>query len=1174
MSSSSSRLSEDFRKKKKEGNQVNGFVHLHSHTDKSIRDAVMKVKDYVKKVKELGMTACAITEHGNMHSALEFYNACKEEGIKPIIGVEAYVIPTREMAFSDGEEKHTKYHLTLLVKDEIGYKQLIKAVTKSQLLKDKKAYPRMTYEDLSTFFVGGHVIALSGCVQGEIPVLLLKGEYEEAKKKALFYQSIFGKGNFFIELQNHNLPQELAVLPQLIRIGQETGIPLVATNDCHYIAKKDARAREMVVAMKFNKKITDPDFERDCQELYVKSPEEMWELFKEVPEALTNTLTIAEQCEIEFKKEKHFPKFKTPDGYTEAEYLRKLAEEGLYKRFPDFDSWPEEEKKKVRQRLEYELQTIIDLHYEGYLLIVQDFIQYGKKIGMVGPGRGSAVGSLVSYLIGITDVNPLRYNLLFERFLNKDRVSDPDIDTDFDECRDEVIKYVKSVYGENSVCNIVTFGTMAARAAIRSAGRVTGKPLELCDRIAKMIPQKPGITLAEVLGFVEPKDEDSDYRNPELINEYNTNPQVKELIDDAMLLEGLVMQTGVHAAGVIIADRDVSDYIPLLYEEEDDMWITQFDKDVCEADAGLLKMDFLGLENLTIIKRTLADIERNHGVKLTLADIPLDDQNVIREIFCKGRTKAVFQFESSGMVNLLKRFQPSSIDDLILLNAAYRPGPIQYINDIIEVKHGRKKPYYICPEMEKIIGITYGKPIYQEQIMQIFHDIAGFTLGEADIIRRAMAKKKTKELEQYLPKFKDALIAKGVKVEDAEKFCEELMEFSKYAFNKSHSAAYAIIAYYTAYLKYYYPVEYMANVLTSSSTKKLPLYIKECKDMGIPVLPPSINKSGKYFTPSKDGTIYFGLAGVKNVGKACEGILAEREKGEFKSFRDFIERMVQSDPKAVNKKVIESLILTGTFDEFGMKRRQMMEGFESYVKDLKDYLRKKENPKTKPQTLEKAKQKVEAPHFDETLPEYDRNELLQKEKELIGFYASGHPLQEYQSTIDEKADIMIGSIDEDLNGQIVTLVGQIHDLKPLYRKSDGAPMCKFVLEDMTGEINAVCFTKAYAEWGKNIAEGEVVILRGKIMVETDPVTSEVIDMQINVSEVRPARERKVYVKIPSVFEFSKAKEVLKDFRGANQLYVFLENEQKMYRTKIFVSAVPEMKTAIEKLFGEGSVAII
>lgn len=1148
---------------------MGNFVHLHSHTDKSIRDAVMKVKDYVKQVKNLGMSACAITEHGNMHSAMEFYNICKQEGIKPIIGVEAYLIPTKDM-MTNGKSVN-KYHLVLLAKDQLGYKQLIKAVTKSQLLKDRNKYPCMTYEDLTTIFVGGHVIALSGCIQGEIPVLLLQGKYNEAKRKALFYQSIFGRDNFYIELQNHFLPQELTVLPLLIQISRETGIPLVATNDCHYVVQKDSRVRDMVVAMKFNKKIYDLDFEKDCQELYVKSPEEMRKLF-EVSDAIENTLRIADCCNIEFKKEKHFPVFKVPNGMTEAEYLRKLAYQGIYKRFPDFDSWPQEKQELVQERLEYELKTITDLHYCGYFLIVQDFIKYGKQIGMVGPGRGSAVGSLVSYLIGITEVNPLDYDLLFERFLNRDRVSDPDIDTDFDECRDEVIEYVKKVYGQNAVCNIVTFGTMAARAAIRNAGRVTGKPLELCDRIAKMIPQKPGVTLAEVMGFVPPKDEDSDYRNPDLINEYNNNSKVKELIDDAMLLEGLTMQTGVHAAGVIIADRDVSDYVPLLYDEKDKIWVTQFDKDTCE-DVGLLKMDFLGLENLTIIKRTLADIERNHGIKLSLTDIPLNDQNVIREIFCKGNTKGVFQFESSGMVKLLKRFQPSDINDLILLNAAYRPGPIQYLDDIIAVKYGKKKPTYICPEMKQILDSTYGKPIYQEQIMRIFHEIAGFSLGEADIIRRAMAKKKMEELQKYLPRFKEALLKKGVKEESADKFCNELMEFSKYAFNKSHSTAYAIIAYYTAYLKYYYPVEYMANILTSASPKKLPLYIQECKNMGISVLPPSINESGKFFTPTKNGTIRFGLNGIKNVGKACEGILMVRQQdGEFKSLRNFLERMVENN-MTVNKKVMESLIMAGAFDEFGLNRHQMMEGFYPLLKALKDYYKKKADPRTKHKTLERVKAKIEELQFDTTLPEYERKVLLESEKELMGFYASGHPLEEYQTIIEEKADTQIGAIDAENDGQFVVVVGQIHDLTMLHRHSDGASMCKFVLEDMTGQINAICFTKTFSKYSKYITEGAVVLVKGRVMVEYIGNDEDIYELQLNVEQVHPVNEKKVYVRIPSIYQWEKAKEILKSFPGNNPLYVYLDYEQKLYKVKWGVQIVG-IKEAFENEFGLNSLVII
>lgn len=732
-----------------------------------------------------------------------------------------------------------------------------------------------------------------------------------------------------------------------------------------------------------------------------------------------------------------------------------------------------------------------------------------------------------------------------------------------------IIEYVQQKYGSNAVSNIITFGTLAARAAIRNAGRVTGKPLDLCDKIAKMVPSKPGITIKQAME-----------ENPDLKAEYESKKNVKELIDDALLLEGLTVQTGVHAAGVIIADRDISDYVPMIYDEDEKIWITQFDKDVCEADAGLLKMDFLGLENLNIISRTLDDIEKNHGVRINLDKINLDDKNVIREIFAKGRTKAVFQFESSGMVNLLKRFQPMNLEDLILLNAAYRPGPLQYLDEIIEIKHGRKKPSYICPKMEGLLSMTYSKPIYQEQIMSIFNQVAGFSLGVSDIIRRAMAKKKKKELKKYLPTFKTKLVEAGATLENAEKFCEELMDFSSYAFNKSHSAAYAVIAYWTAWLKYYYPVEYMANVLTSATTKKLPVYIKECKDMGIPVLPPSINESGRYFTPTKNKTIRFGLESIKNVGSACSDILSEREKnGEFKTLMNFIERLAPTSSRAVYKQVMECLIMTGAFDEFNLNRRQMMSGCVEYVKDLKDYLKKKDNPKLRPKTIEKALEKVNSPHFDITLPEYDKSYLLEQEKELIGFYASGHPLDEFQKVIDEKAEIMIGDIDEDKDGSYVTIVGQINSFQPLFRKSDGAAMGKFVIEDLTGEVNCICFTKAFKDCGDAIKEGSVVILKGRVMaeVERDPETNEVtsIDLQVSVNDVKPITSgQKVYVKLKNIYEWNKAKELLSMFTGRDELYVYFEDEQQVFKVKMGVKASRDLEEHFVNMFGEKKLAVI
>lgn len=1210
------------------------FGHLHVHSEYSLKDSPQKVQSIVDKAIDLGMNFVALTEHGNMHSFLEFYNACINSGkllikrlgkeleidekvledivkliprdksvkqalrevpklfeiskkyhrlmdevvkreVKPIIGVEAYVIPTEEMLQAEDKAvRETRYHLIILAKDEIGYYQLIKAVSQSyiyQLKTQRSVFPRMTYDLMKKYFKGGHVIALSSCIQGEIPNLILEGKYNEAKEKALFYQSIFGEGNFYLELQNHGLKEELEVLPYLIRISKETGIPVVATNDVHYTEKSEARVRDMVVAMRLAKTIHDEDFEKDCQELYFKSYEEMQELFAEIPEAITNTLKIAEQCNIQLKKEKKFPEYKVPDGSTETEYLTRLVKEGIYKRFPTFDSWKEKHKKLVFNRLKKELSTINKLNYAGYLLIVQDFINKGKEIGLVGPGRGSAVGSLVCYLIGITDVNPLKHNLLFERFLNEERVSDPDIDTDFDHHREEVIEYVREKYGSNAVCNIVTFGTLAARASIRYAGRVTGKSLNLCDRIAKMIPNRPGITIEEALE-----------ENPELKKEYESNSEVKKLIDDALLIEGLVVQTGIHAAGIIIADRNISDYIPLMYDIKEQCWVTQLDMIQCE-EFGLLKMDFLGLENLTIIGQTLKDIEKIYGIKIRLEDIDLNNKEEVKEvienIFCKGKTEAVFQFESVGMRNLLKRFQPSSIEDLILLNAAYRPGPLQYLDEIIDVKHGRSKPKYICSQMEQILGLTYGKPIYQEQIMQIFNQIGKFSLGQADIIRRSMAKKKLSELKEQLPSFKNKLIEAGAKPNDAEKFCDELLDFANYAFNKSHSTAYVYIAFYTAWLKHYYPEIYMANVLSRASASKIPMYIKVCKDMGIEILPPSVNESGRYFTPVTKNAIRFGLAGIKYVGKACEDIIKEREQnGKFKNIKDFIERMVAIKSRTINKKVFESLILTGALDEFGLNRHQMMDGCFEYIKNLKDYLNKKEKAK-KEDTIKRAREKLERPYFNLDLPEFDKDYILQKEKELIGFFASGHPLEDYAKIIDEKADIMIGDIDVDEDSKHTTLVGQITSVQPLFRKRDGQAMCKFVLEDLTGQIDCICFTKATQKYKENIIEGSVAIVKGKIMADIEKDTDGNIinaKIQLAVSEVVPVTaEQRVYVKLPTIFEWKDiAKPIFVKYPGTNSLYVHFEAEDIVYESKLKVNGCKELEESFVRLFGENRFVIM
>lgn len=1154
------------------------FVHLHCHSDYSLRDAAVPVKKFVKRLQELRMDAAALTEHGNMFSVMDFVNACKKESIKPIVGCEVYVLPHKEWAELDDKElKHIKYHMTILCKDYQGYQQLVRAITNAQLLKDKKQYPRMTYADMKKYFIGGHVVVLSGCMSGEIALLLLAGKYEEAKEKALFYQQLFGKGNFFIELQDHvTIPDEQIILQKSIELAEELGIPMVATNDTHYATKNDVHLREMIVALRFGQKVNSPSFDdfRDCGHLYVKDTAEMTDLFSAVPDALVNTRVIAEMCNVEFPKEKRYPHYKALGGKTEEEKLWEKVQKGLKLRFPDFKQLPSQTQQEIKDRIAHEMDVIIKANYPGYLLIVEDFIREGKKDGLVGLGRGSAVGSLVCYLIGITNVNPLKYDLLFERFLNLERVSAPDIDIDFCDKREKVIDYVKGVYGKKAVCNIITFGTMAARAAIRNAGRVTGVHLSLCDRVAKMVPAKPGMTLENAM-----------LENLDLKNEYDNDQQVRQLIDDAVLMEGLIVQTGVHAAGVIIADRPLVEYIPLVYDEKEDIWISQCDYKTAESEYGLLKMDFLGLETLTIIKRTFQAVKERFGRELTLDTIPMDDKEVIREIFAKGRTKGVFQFESSGMVDLLKRFKPTSLEDLILLNAAYRPGPLQYLDEIIDVKHKRKIPTYICPQAKDLLEITYGKPIYQEQIMQIFNEIAGFSLGEADIIRRAMGKKLHDELNKYMPKFKDGLQNAGATKEDAEQFCEEMMDFARYAFNKSHSAAYSETAYITAYLKHYYPAEFMAAVLTSANNKKLPIYIKECRDMGIEVLPPSINESGEYFTATQKGTIRFGLAGIKNVGKACQGILATRHNDLFESVEEFIERMLLSDARAVNKRVVESLIYAGALDDLGYNRQQMIEGCMSYIKDLKNYYKKLANPPKRPQTLANAKAKAEAPHFDISIMEMGRHQLLEKEKEIIKFYASGHPLEDYQSVIDEKADMSIGDIDVEKNGHFVTVVGQISEFIPLNRKSDGASMGKFTLADTTADIDCIVFTKPFAQYGDNIKEGAVVIVKGFIEAEEETVVQDATDggepmqgeinLQLQAKQVLPiTADQKVYLRLNNPFEWEPLKQVVANHNGICPLYVYFEDEAQMFKAKSRVRVSKQFREELENTIERSQYAIL
>lgn len=1183
------------------------YSPLHTHTFFSFRDCSIRINELVADAYKKGFSSIAVTDHGSMHGTMKLINETVKAGrkvlegelksrdvnseviekvlsaipkrrllqhcyndapklialaesdeaimesilvaiekeVKPIIGVEAYVIPDSYENNADKTLAKKRYHLILLAKSEEGYYQIAKAVCEShkhQLITPKSVFPRMTHSVLEECFLGGdEVIALSGCIQGEVPSLLLAGEYELAKERAIFYEDIFGKGNFYLEIQDHGMEEEFHLLPLLTKLSEETGIKLVATNDAHFLEPSGAQVRDILVANRFMKTIYDENFDKTLDTLDQKTEAQMLKLFPDHEDAVYESGRIADLCNCELPLENKYLVFPLPEGETEKSYLRKLAEAGMAKRYPLLAKESKESQDMMWTRFEYELDIIDRQHYNGYLLSVQDFINYGKSIGMVGPGRGSAAGSLICYLIGITDVDPIKYDLVFERFLNPDRVSAPDIDIDFDETRDEVIEYVKRKYGANKVSKIMTVGTYAARAAIKAVGRALNIPYDICDKIAKMIPQKPGITLDKVLA-----------ENALLKEEYDADKTVRRLIDEAKRIEGLGANTGVHPAGIIIADRPVDDCVPLLYDKKKDIWITQLDKDECEADAGLLKMDFLRLENLTTMKMAIKEIKKAYGVDLDLLAIDYEDPRVYKEIFQAGNTKGVFQFESGGMVDLLKRFKPKCFEDIILLVAAYRPGPMQYLEEIINVKRG-KKAEYIIPEMEKILGVTYGKPIYQEQIMKIFSDIAGFSLGVADIIRRAMSKKKLKELEGYLPKFQEALIRNGAKIEDAETFKDEMMNFAEYAFNKSHAAAYSVVSYQTAYLKCYYPKEFMAGVLTSSllkDKKKLPIYLAEARKMGFEILVPCINSSDINFTPVKEG-IRFGMCGIKNVGAAGQTIVDEREEnGPYKDFEDLIQRIARRDPKGLNKTAIESLIMSGAFSEVSsMNKNQLMYNSKAYI----DRVKKLENDFNQNDQIcfeGMYELGVNSFRFETELQEYGKEYILEQEFELLSCYLSGHPLDSIKDILEKNADVAIAEIDETMDGSHITVAGQISSFALLNRKTDGAEMGRFVIEDLTGKVDAIAFTKAFAKSKNLIANNAVVELKGKVMVDSEEnefgeVT--ILGIQISVEEVSVLSANKnIYVDLCDGNQWEEIKHIFEAESGKSDVIARING--KIYST--------------------------
>lgn len=1035
---------------------MSDFIHLHNHTPYSMLDSCARIDDMVAAAVRDGMPGLGITDYGNMFGVPEFYSAASKAGIKPIVGMEAYLAQDR------AAKSKLIYHLVLFVQNQEGYQNLI-AIASQGYLDGFYYKPRIDKSVLRKHARG--LIATSSCLKGEIPQRLMHGKYDEAKAVAEEYREIF-EGRFYIEIQRHGLDVERTVNEGLLKLAGELSLPVIATNDIHYIDQKHARAHDVLMCIQSGKNfddVTRPRYPGDS--FYFRSTDEMKSLFSDVPSAIENTLALAESCgfEMEFGKS-HLPTFRLPDGYTnENDYLRELARDGLRKKMHG------EVTPDLERRLAYELEMIAKMGFPGYFLVVQDFIRAAKASGVsVGPGRGSAAGSLVSYAIDITNVDPIKYSLLFERFLNPDRISMPDIDIDFDDRnRGRVIDYVVQKYGKDSVAQIITFGTMQARAVLRDVARALNISLADADRIAKLVPRMPGVTLNDAIEKV-----------PELkALQQSTDERMRELIAHSLTLEGLVRQPGIHAAGVVITPKPIKELVPV-YKSAKDEISTQYDKDWVEK-IGLLKMDFLGLTTLTILNDALAHIRKNHNVPIDLDRIPLDDEAVF-QLFWRGDTVGIFQFESQGMTEYMKQLRPTAIEDLIAMNALYRPGPMEFIPNYIARKHGREAIDCFHPDLEPILKSTYGVIVYQEQVMQVAQVLAGFSLGKADVVRRIMAKKKPEELDKVRPDWITGSVRRGYSRELAEKIFDILVPFSNYAFNKSHSAAYAILAYQTAYLKAHYPAEFMAAVLSSemANTDRIAILINACRDMGIDVLAPDVNESVAEFSVLNNA-IRFGLGAVKNVGLgAIESIINGRKEAKrFNTLLDLCERV---DLRLVNKKVLESLIQSGACDSLEGHRAQL---FDSIEKALSLGAKRQEQLNSDQVDIfgSAAPGDLSKTTVTFALPEvrkWSQAEQLAKEKELLGFYASGHPLDKYRFEIEAFSTYRVGDDDYPKDGTEIRIGGMIADIRQIFDKK-GNPMAFVKMESFGGVMEAVVFASVMKDVAAFLKKDTVVMVIGK-----------------------------------------------------------------------------------------------
>lgn len=1147
------------------------FTHLHVHTEYSLLDGSNKIKEYVKRLKELGMDSGAITDHGVMFGVIDFYKEAKAQGIKPILGCEVYVAPNSrfDKEVTGGEDRY--YHLVLLAENNQGYSNLMKIVSRG-FTEGYYYKPRVDMEVLNQFHEG--IICLSACLAGEVQRDISKGLYDEAKKAALRYEACFGKGNYFLELQDHGIPEQKTVNAALVRMSKELDIPLVATNDIHYTYAEDAQAHDILLCIQTSKLVTDTNRMRyEGGQYYVKSELEMRQLFPYAQEALDNTAKIADRCnvEIEFGVTK-LPKFDVPEGYDSWSYLNKLCFDGLAERYPDDDG-------KLADKLHYELGVIQKMGYVDYFLIVWDFINWAKSHDIpVGPGRGSAAGSMVSYCLHITNIDPIRYNLLFERFLNPERVSMPDIDIDFCyERRQEVIEYVERKYGKDKVVQIVTFGTLAAKGVIRDVARVLDMPYNFADSISKMVPNELNMTLNRALEL-----------NPELRNLYEQNEQVHYLIDMCKKLEGLPRHTSMHAAGVVICQKPADEFVPLS-RGSDGAITTQFTMTTIE-ELGLLKMDFLGLRTLTVIKNAVRNVEKTHGIVIDVDKIDYDDKKVLASLGT-GKTDGVFQLESQGMKNFMKELKPQNLEDVIAGISLYRPGPMDFIPSYIKGKNNPDLVTYETPQLEPILAPTYGCIVYQEQVMQIVRDLGGYTMGRSDLVRRAMSKKKAYVMEKERANFVHGNAeegvpgceANGIAPEIAEHIYGTMMDFAKYAFNKSHAACYAVVAYQTAYLKYYYPVEFMAALLTSviDNPTKVSEYIMVCRNMNIQILPPDINEGEAGFSVSGNA-IRHALTAIKNIGRpVIDAIVKERtEHGKFDSLKNFIERTAGLD---VNKRAIEHFIKSGAFDSFGCTRRQLM---SVYVQILDSIQNGKKGVMSGQMSLfdivseeEKAELEIKMPDVGE----YDKELLLSFEKEVLGFYVSGHPMEEYEALWSKyiTAKTTDFYLDEETHrtvvedGSRVTIGGMIMDKKIKYTKNDQI-MAFLTVEDMVGSVEVIVFPKDYEKNSYKLTDENKVFIQGRVSVEEER-DGKLISEKITAFDEIP---RKVWLKFPNMDSYISQEKQLFDSiarsDGNDTIVIYLEDSKQMKTLppNRNIKADGEVLERLRGMLGENNVRVV